>query len=235
MPRTATAVLPVDLNEAGGNLARGLATRLRNEIVSGALPPGTKLSIDELRGEHRVSLSPMREALMRLAAEGFVVLEDKKGYRVAPISRDNCLEVSRLQKLLDVQALAESISCGGPAWEEAVVAAFHSLSRLERAGRKDGASVDTWESLHRRFHGALVSACGMPMLLSMCGQLHDFSARYRRLFLADHPFDSDVPGEHAAMMDAALKRRPKESCRLLTEHIERTARNILATLDGRYQ
>ena len=38
-------------------LAGGLATRLRNDIVSGALPPGTKLSIDELRaryGQHDV-------------------------------------------------------------------------------------------------------------------------------------------------------------------------------------
>src|SRR5512146_1702424 len=94
----------VEIGEAGRNLAGSLATRLRTDIVSGVLGPGAKLSIDELRSRYGVSLSPLREALSRLAAEGFVVLEDKKGFRVAPVSRDNCREVARLQDLLETQA-----------------------------------------------------------------------------------------------------------------------------------
>jgi DNA-binding GntR family transcriptional regulator len=221
----------VEISEAGRNLAGSLATRLRTDIVSGVLGPGAKLSIDELRSRYGVSLSPLREALSRLAAEGFVVLEDKKGFRVAPVSRDNCREVARLQELLETQALTESIARGDALWEEQVVAAYHSLSRLERSERKDGAGVDAWEQQHRRFHGALIAACGMPLLLTLCAQLHDFAARYRRLFLASHAFDADVPGEHKAIMDAALDRRPDEACRLVATHFERTARNILAALD----
>lgn len=221
----------IEIGEAGRNLAGSLATRLRTDIVAGALGPGVKLSIDELRSRYGVSLSPLREALSRLAAEGFVVLEDKKGFRVAPVSRDNCREVARLQELLETQALTESIARGDAAWEEQVVAAYHSLSRLERSERKDGAGVDAWEQQHRRFHGALIAACGMPLLLTLCAQLHDFSARYRRLFLASHAFDADVPGEHEAIMDAALDRKPEEACRLVAVHFERTACNILAALD----
>ncbi len=230
---------PIDIGEAGRNLAGGLATRLRNDIVAGVLPPGTKLSIDELRARYGVSLSPVREALSRLTAEAFVVLEDKKGFRVAPVSRENCLEVARLQKLLETQALTDSIALGDAAWEEEIVAAAHGLSRLERseagrgrrAARRDGADIDVWEQQHRRFHGALIAACGMPLLQSMCASLHDFSARYRRLFLASHAFDAAVPGEHNAIMQAVLERKPKEACRLMTVHIERTAQNILASLD----
>jgi DNA-binding GntR family transcriptional regulator len=229
---------PIDIGEAGRNLAGGLATRLRNDIVSGALPPGTKLSIDELRARYGVSLSPVREALSRLTAEAFVVLEDKKGFRVAPVSRENCLEVAQLQKLLETQALTESIARGDAAWEEEIVAASHGLSRLERIeaergrrGRREGADIDAWEQQHRRFHGALIAACGMPLLQSMCASLHDFSARYRRLFLASHEFDAAVPDEHKAIMHAVLGRKTREACRLMTVHIERTAENILVSLD----
>lgn len=222
----------IDIGEAGKNLAGAIATRLRTDIVSGAFQPGVKLSIDELRVRYGISLSPLREALSRLLAEGFVVLEDKKGFRVAPVSRNNCLEVARLQELLETKALGESIARGDVAWEEGVVAAHHSLSRLERAEHKDGAGVDVWEAQHRRFHTALIAACGMPLLLSFCGALHDFAARYRRLFLASHRFDADVPGEHKAIMDAALNRKSEEACNLLTIHLERTAQNLLAALDG---
>lgn len=221
----------IDIGEAGKNLAGSLATQLRNDIVSGALHPGTKLSVDELRTRYGVSLSPVREALSRLSAEGFVVLEDKKGFRVSPVSRDNCLEVAKLQELLEARALRESIALGDAVWEEQVVAAYHSLSRLEQSGRKDGAGVDVWEHRHRRFHAALISACGMPLLLTFCAALHDFAARYRRLFLASHPFDPGVPGEHKTIMEATLERRPDEACRLMAVHFERTARNILDALD----
>ena len=225
------ALKAVDIGEAGKNLAGSLATQLRNDIVSGALHPGTKLSIDELRLRYGVSLSPLREALSRLSTEGFVVLQDKKGFSVAPVSRDNCLEVARLQEHLETRALAESIAMGDAAWEEQVVAAYHSLSRLEQSGHKDGAGVDVWEHQHRRFHTALIAACGMPLLLTFCAALHDFAARYRRLFLASHPFDPGVPGEHKAIMEAALDRRADEASRLLASHFERTAKNILGALD----
>lgn len=117
-PRTSALRTPIDIGEAGRNLAGGLATRLRNDIVSGVLSPGTKISIDELRANYGVSLSPTREALARLTAEGFVILEDKKGFSVAPVSRENCLEVALLQKALEAQALTESIARGDSRWKK---------------------------------------------------------------------------------------------------------------------
>ena len=219
-------------SEGGQNLANAIATRLRTDIVSGRRPPGSKLSIDELKGDFGVSLSPLREALARLATEGFVVNEDKKGFRVAPVSRENLEEVARLQSTLEPMALRESIRRGDTAWEEAVVLTHHRLSRYERPERKEGRDVDEWEAHHRGFHLALISACGMPLLLLMCESLQHFSARYRRLFLAYKPFDNDVPNEHQKMVDAILDRNEDLAAELLREHIERTAHNILQVLES---
>ena len=232
--RPAAAVPNVTgLTEGGQNLANTVATRLRTDIVSGRRPPGSKLSIDELKNDFGVSLSPVREALARLATEGFVVNEDKKGFRVAPVSRENCQEVARLQSTLEPMALRESIRLGDTAWEEAVVLTHHRLSRYERPERKEGRDVDEWEAHHRGFHLALISACNMPLLLLMCESLQHFSARYRRLFLAYQPFDHDVPNEHKNMVDAILDRNEDVAAALLKEHIERTAQNILKALDAR--
>jgi GntR family transcriptional regulator, carbon starvation induced regulator len=137
-----------------------------------------------------------------------------------------------MQTLLESEALAGSIANGGADWEEAVMIAFHRLTRLEHSEKKDGAGVDDWENQHRKFHSALLSACGMPLLRATCASLHDFSARYRRLFLATHAFDSQVPDEHRSIMEAALARDSGEATRLISLHIERTANNIIAALDA---
>ena len=222
----------LDLAEAGQNLANSIATRLRTDIVSGRRPPGSKLSIDELKGDFGVSLSPLREALARLAVEGFVVNEDKKGFKVSPVSPENHEEIARLQATLEPMALRESIRIGDSRWEESVILAHHRLTRHERPERKDGGDVDEWETQHRSFHLALIGACGMPLLMNFCESLQHFSARYRRLFLAQQPFDTNVGDEHQAIMNAAIDRKADVAAKLLREHIERTARNITEELEA---
>jgi GntR family transcriptional regulator, carbon starvation induced regulator len=62
------------------------AERLRSDIVSGAWSPGTKLKMRELLPRYDVGASPMREALARLAAEGFVEQRAQRGMRVPELN-----------------------------------------------------------------------------------------------------------------------------------------------------
>ena len=78
-------------------LSNSIAEKLRENIVSGKMSPGSKLRLDELRGVFGVSLSPLREALSRLCAEGYVAAEGQRGYKVAPTSPANLTEITRLR------------------------------------------------------------------------------------------------------------------------------------------
>lgn len=218
------------LEDESRTLAAGIAVRLRTLIATGGIPPGEKLRLDDIRAKFGVSLSPLREALSRLSAEGFVVmLENQRGYRVAPVSEDNLREVTRLRAEFETLALRESIRLGGERWESDIVARLYELSKVERAAAGT-AQVEAWELRHRAFHDALIAACGMPLLLNFCATLHDLSDRYRRLFLEHHPIDRDVAQEHRAIGDAALGRRADEACALLRDHIERTGRMVAQAL-----
>lgn len=210
-------------------LATSIATRLREEITSGRIPPGDKLHIDDLRATYGVSLSPMREALSRLSAEGFVVMENQRGYRVAPISENNLREVTKLRSQIESFALRESISVGNDQWESEIVASHYRLSKIEKAQPAAGRLVE-WEAAHREVHQKLLSACNMPLLLQFCATLHDLSDRYRRLFLEDRPIDRDVSKEHSDIVSATLERRADDACALLRTHIERTGNNVLVAL-----
>src|ERR1700759_513792 len=70
-------------------LLRDLAYgRLRDAILTGALPAGASLRIDELAGELALSRTPVREALARLRDEGLVEMRPRSGTRVSPLRLD---------------------------------------------------------------------------------------------------------------------------------------------------
>jgi GntR family carbon starvation induced transcriptional regulator len=214
---------------ASPTLASGIASQLRTLIAEGRIAPAEKLRLDDLRADFGVSLSPLREALSRLTAEGFVVVEDQRGWRVAPVSEENLIEVTALRREMETFALREAIRRGDDRWEGEVVASLHRLGKFEKPG-KSGVRVGEWEAAHRELHQTLLSACNMPLLLQFCTTLHDLGDRYRRIFLEKHPLDRDVAAEHARICEAALARRADQACVLLRDHIERTGTNVLQAL-----
>jgi DNA-binding GntR family transcriptional regulator len=213
------------------NLSTSIVDRLRSDILGGVIVPGTKLRAGELRNKFDVSLTPVREALMRLAAEGLVIAEDQRGFRVTPVSRQNLMEVNELRKNLECLALRHSIENGDLDWEANVVAALHRLKSLNsRRSGEDVAINEDWERWHRAFHLALIDRCDMPVLLNFCKTLHDMSDRYRRMFL---PVTRrvDRQEEHKNIAAAARNRDPDLAVKLLRAHIEQTERLVVEAFD----
>jgi GntR family transcriptional regulator, carbon starvation induced regulator len=210
--------------EGVATLASKIAEKLRLAVIRGELAPGERLRLGELSKAFNVSLSPLREALSRLSSEGFLIVEDQRGFRAPPVSEENLSEIVQLRRDLEIYALRESIQKGDLEWETAVTAALY---RLERTDRGDPTLGEQWEERHREFHLALASACKMPLLLNICETLHDHFDRYRRLFLAKSPPDPRVPAEHRRIAEASIARSLDEACDLMRKHIERAGNNAL--------
>lgn len=212
----------------GDTLATSIAARMRASIMSGAWSPDTKLRLDTLRQQFKVSYSPLREALSRLGAQGLVTIVDQRGYRVAPVSGQSLREIIRLRRELEGMALREAILHGDDAWVAALTDAHTILSELSVDARTN--DTERWEDLHRQFHFALLTGCDMPLLTQFISILHDQADRYRRLFLRTHRHDRDVPGEHAAILRATVAREADVAVALLQQHIARTGENVLAAI-----
>jgi GntR family carbon starvation induced transcriptional regulator len=75
--------------DARKTLSESAYDALRDDIIRGRLEPEEKLRIEELRQKYATGASPLREALNRLAGEGFVTTEGQRGFRVAPLSSRN--------------------------------------------------------------------------------------------------------------------------------------------------
>ena len=105
-------------------LAEATLFRIRRDIISGSLAPGSKIKSDHLRERYDVGISPLREALFQLVSEGLVRADGQRGFRVSGISRDDLIDVTNWRMKLECEAIELAIIHGDKAWEERCLSAF---------------------------------------------------------------------------------------------------------------
>jgi GntR family transcriptional regulator, carbon starvation induced regulator len=215
---------------AGETLSQSLYDALRADLVGGILAPRAPLRLDELRRRHGTSASPLREALSRLAAEGFVLAESQRGFRVAPVSRNDLFDLAERRIELETNALARSIERGGVDWEGDVLKSHHQFSRLSREVAAGTRPLDaTWEQRHRALHFSLLESCGSPWLLRLCGQLYDHFDRYRRLAQLPAGSLGALTADEDRLVAAALDHEAARAVDVLKAHVLRTRDAIAAS------
>jgi DNA-binding GntR family transcriptional regulator len=193
--------------------------RLRRDILSGRLEPNAPLMLKTLTADYDAGLLPLREALTLLCGAGLVVQESPRGFRVAPASRDDLVDVAQCRRRLETMALAQSIRRGDALWRRQVGRTRRALAEV--AAREDdmGPIDAAWEERHSRYHFALISACGSNALLAFCAQLLDRFDRYRHLALPSKALMAGLSGDHDAIADAALTGGASHAVALLDRHI----------------
>jgi len=207
---------------------------MRADIIACRLIPNERLRFETLRERYGMGTSPIREALMRLEAEGLVELEHNKGFRVSEVSQENLADLMRTRIEIESVALRWSLEKGGVDWEANLLSAFH---RLSRQGKIDpaapGAISEDWWKAHADFHAALAAGCGAPTLLTIRARLFEQADRYVALsIMSKGPLRDDV-GEHKQLMRAALNRDIERTIELNRAHIARTLEKVSASLaDG---
>lgn len=204
---------------------------LRDDILATRLAPDTRLRVVELQKRYGLGISPIREALLRLISEGFVVAEGQRGFAVSSVSIEELQDLTRARIRLEAILITEAIALGDAQWEAGVVAAFHMLSRVPLpASHQDLAATTHWEACHRAFHDALMAGCGSPWLLRMQTQLAEHAERYRRIRMFHSVPNAElvrsINDEHEALMQAILARDVTKATALVQSHLNNTANAV---------
>ena len=214
--RPATRTLTTDLFE-----------QIRSDILHNRLEPGSRLLFRDMRERYRSGLSPLREALMRLVSEGLVLLEDHKGFSVAPVSREEMIDIANTLLELEAIAIRMAVEKGNDYWEAQIVARYHELSKREMFAA-DGTLDPEWEVRNVAFHESLYEACGSPSLKLVCHVLYERHSRYRRLRTRQGDPTRNVAKEHEALMRATISRDADTAIALLRKHRSATLADVAA-------
>jgi DNA-binding GntR family transcriptional regulator len=226
--------MPPSLAKSGAaqTLNASALAQLRADIITCRLMPNERLRVEALRERYDMGTSPIREALMRLEAEGLVELEQNKGFRVSEVSRANLLDLMRTRIEIETIALRWSLEKGGVEWEASLLGAFHRLSRQSKIDPENPEAIsEAWSREHADFHAALVAACGSPTMLGIRARLFEQADRYVALsIMSNGPLRDDVT-EHRQLMRAALNRETERAIELNRLHITRTLDKVAASLE----
>lgn len=200
---------------------------IRDAITSGRLEPGAKLSQDTLAGQLGVSRAPVRDALNRLEAEGFVKTVSRKGVVVAAMTTEELLEIFAVRVLVD--AYAAGLACRNMTDSD--------IARLEQVvGRMDDVSktedLNGIVQAHGDFHLVIYSTCGNAELSRIAQNLWARSYRYRLTGLTKREIARLSFEDHAAVLEALKKRDPFLAEEAMANDIRHTIERLLAQMSG---
>ena len=198
-----------------GTAKQYVVEHLRDQITTGALEPGKKLSLKGISEGFDVSMTPVREAFEQLAVEGLVRIDAYKGARVTELSADEYEEIFLMRIGLEKLAHrlgADKIGPEGCTFLEAC------LDDMEIA--LDDSDVTRFLTTDRKFHETIFEAAERPSLARRIMWLRRAAERYTRVaYLLPAGGMEDTLKSHRAILNACRRNDGKNAEKIVTEDL----------------
>jgi len=201
--------------------------QLKDEILSNRMAPGFQAPEPEIAIRLGMSRTPVREALIRLEAEGLVELIPRRGARVLPLRAEDMREIYEILTSLESDAAAALARRNLSASDLATVE--HASVQMQNA--LDAHDLDAWAHADDLFHRGLLDLHGNVRLRDFVQALSDQAhrARIATLRLRDIPRQSTA--EHREILDAIYAGDAQRARRAFRNHRERAAGELLRILE----
>jgi DNA-binding GntR family transcriptional regulator len=196
------------------NAAHRLRDVIEDEIAQGVFRPGDRLDELMLATRHRVSRTPVREALLQLAASGLVVSRPRRGTIVAAHSAEQVVEMFEVMAELEGMAGKLASRRANEEDRDRLLTSHESCRSAVAASDPDG-----YYYRNELFHDAIYLGSHNHFLFEQCSALRRRLKPYRRLQLRFPGRLATSFAEHESIIRAILERNPAEAQTLLRNHI----------------
>ncbi len=201
-----------------------VADYLRERIISGVFPRGSRLKQAEIAEQLKLSITPVREALKLLEAEGYISGDSYRGARVVPFDAGASAEILQLRLLLESQLVRAAI-------ERITTQDITELHVLANDFAKSFETGDraTARGINYRFHRQLYDIAQLPQTL-----------HFVQILWARYPFDlinsasgrgQDAVREHEEILQAFASGDASAAMLAMRKHIE-SGWTVLKSLSG---
>jgi len=213
---TSRTSVPVPVPAAAGSLVARIRAAVEADILAGLLAPGAAIDEKALAASFGVSRTPVREALLWLAAHGLVEFQPRAGIRVR---RPDAAElVALLEYLAELEAVCTRLAAQRMtlAQRDALGAAQQAVAACARA-----ADLDGYQHSNQRFHTLLLTASGNPVVVEQLQRTRARLAAFRRSVMEQPGRLIGASAEHDLIVSAVLQGDADTAMRAMRDHVLR--------------
>ncbi len=212
---------------------------IRQKLLDGSVPPGSRLSYGTIGKEIGVSATPVREAVGQLASEGFVELVPQLGAIVRELTREEAIELYELREALESFAARRAAERIGDRLlgelDRNLASSAMIVSKVRNSGKEsaDRNVANQFHFLDLAFHMTIIEASRNRRMLKVVGDSHILT----RIFQADrHAFRIDIlettQAEHEAIAEAIRSRDTISAQEAMQRHIRNSLDLTLTEADN---
>ncbi|HEX2314785.1 MAG TPA: GntR family transcriptional regulator [Thermomonospora sp.] len=205
-------------------LSDEVAAGLREMIMDGRVRPGQYLRLERLAAEFGISVTPVREALQSLRSEGFVQLEPRRGFVVAPLSRQDVKDLFWVQAGIAAELAARAARTMTTGGLKELTAIQHAMGQAVADGR-----IDLVEEHNHGFHRSINLAARSAKLAWSLGSV----ARYvpRGLYGRMPAWPRTALDDHESVLEALREADPAKAGTAMRVHVVRAGELLIAHLE----
>ena len=206
---------------------------LKAMIVTGQLPPGARVTENDLAAKLKVSRTPVREALNRLERDGLVTGRPRQGYAIKEFDINMFREAFEVREMLDGHATELATAKIAPADKERLREMVRECERL--ASLPDRSRDDMFQELQigMDIHRVIAESSGNEMLSGLLNGIIDKCQHYVWMELLWLDEWQIARNEHAAIVEAVCAGDATRAGELARKHIRGSRNNILRLLQAK--
>jgi DNA-binding GntR family transcriptional regulator len=204
-------------------LSEDVARFVRTRIFDGTYQAGSYIRMEQLAAELGISVTPVREALFELRAEGLLDQQPRRGFVVLPVTRRDIADVSDVQAYIGGELAAraaENIT------DEQLAHIVAVQKRLEAA--YDGDDTDLVVRLNHDFHRAINVAAESPKLAQLMSQITRYAPESVFPMISGWPARS--MRDHRRVITALADRDKERARTAMSEHLADGAEPLIEHL-----
>ncbi|MDO6730878.1 GntR family transcriptional regulator [Marinovum sp. 2_MG-2023] len=201
--------------------------QIKEEIRTNRMPPGFQAPEPEIALRLGMSRTPVREALIRLEAEGLVELVPRRGARVLPLHSSDMREIYEILTAMEPEAAA-ALAARRPSDRE--LAPLDDATTAMELALADQ-DLDAWAAADDLFHQLLLELHGNQRLIDYIGTLNDQAHRARMVTLRMRSVPHQSTADHRDILEHIRAGDAEAARRSFRNHRQHAAEELLAILD----
>ena len=197
---------------------------VKRQVLTGGFPGGELISEGEVAAALGMSRTPVREAFLRLEAEGLLRLYPQRGALVVPVSSEEARAVIEARLVLEQFAAAKVIGRGPAAWASV---SERLSAQLER--QRDAAAKSEWEEFSdadRAFHDVILQESGNGIVAGFYSSLRDRQMRMNRELVMHEERIATILEEHRLIVEAMRDGDLERTEEIVRTHLVSTMRTL---------